>query len=143
MNRWQKIAIYNLIIIGTSLILCSTAVLILWLKVGTSRAFGGLGFLGICGLMGLSPILFRKKDKPVDFDERDRLIGIRAGWVGFGASYMFYLIVCMVTWGIVGINGHVSAQVLPMMVVGGMIIMMLGQSIATLIGYGLGGKNHE
>ena len=61
MNRWQKIAWYNLIIIFVSFSLTAAVVGILALKYGMPKALGGLGALGTLGLLGLSPVLFREK----------------------------------------------------------------------------------
>ena len=56
MNRVQKTARFNLIVILIALSLSTIAVSVLYFVVGLPmrRAVGGFGFIGICGLMGLS-----------------------------------------------------------------------------------------
>ncbi len=63
MNRAQKIAWFNLIVLLTALGLSTIAIGVFYFIVGLPmrRALGGLGFIGIVGLTGLSPILFRKR----------------------------------------------------------------------------------
>ena len=108
MNRWQKIARFNIIVISTSLLLTGSAVLILALKWGFPLAFAGFAFLGILGMMGLSQIIYKKDEQEkVEFDERDLLIQRKSALAGFTGSSLFFGLVCMVTWGIVGIKGSV------------------------------------
>ena len=86
MNRSQKIAWYNLIVILVSLILAGAAIGVLAAIFGMPRALGGLGFMGICGLMGLTPILFREKRGQLGFmgyDERDLLIFRKATVIAY------------------------------------------------------------
>lgn len=143
MNIWQKIAWYNIIVITISLSLTAGAITVIALIAGMPKAFAGLGFMGFCGLMGFSPVLFKKDKSKVTFDERDRAIGIKAGWAGFGASYCFFIIVCMTTWAIYGSKGTVSVQMLPLMVLGGFIVSEIVRSITILVQYGRGGKENE
>lgn len=97
MNRAQKIAWFNLIVIAASLSISSVVVGVLATVIGMPKALARLGFLGICGLMGLSPFILRKDKCPVSFDERDELIQKRAVLGGFAASYGFFVAVCMTT----------------------------------------------
>ncbi len=138
MNRWQKIAWFNLTVIAVGLIISTTVIALMATKVGMPRALRGLCFMGICGFMCLSPIIFRKKPAHIDFDERDSLFGIRASWAGFGASYLFFIVWCIVTWFIVGFDGTVPFDTLPYMVVGGYITFELVRSVAVLVQYGRG-----
>ena len=78
MNKAQKIAWFNIIVLGTTASLTGVSILVVWLIAGMPRALGGLGFLGLCGVMGLSPLIFRRKEGEVSFDERDQLINYRA-----------------------------------------------------------------
>jgi hypothetical protein len=64
------------------------------------------------------------------------LFGIRATCVAFGASYLFFIVWCIVTWFIVGFNGNVPFDTLPYMVLGGYITFELIRSIAILVQYG-------
>ena len=93
MNRLQKIAWFNLVVILTGLVLSSIAVAVLAFVAFVAErplraALGGLGFMGIIGFTGLSPLLFRKAKGQVEFDERDQLYNMRAWFLGFCASYL-------------------------------------------------------
>lgn len=141
MNRSQKIACFNLVVILISLILCVIAVAVLaFIAFVVERplrgALGGLGFIGIIGFAGLSPLLFRKAKGQVEFDERDQFYNMRAWFLGFCASYLLFVIVCMATWFIRGPKGTISVNVLPLTVMGGFLALMLVHSLAILGQYG-------
>ena len=89
MNRMQKIAWYNMIVIVAALTASGATVGLLAIFFGMPKALGGLGFLGIAGFMGLSPVLFRKKQGDVDFDERDLLIYRKAIIVAYSIFWLF------------------------------------------------------
>ncbi len=145
MNRLQKIAWFNLVVILTGLVLSSIAVAVLAFVAFVAErplraALGGLGFMGIIGFIGLSPFLFRKAKGQVEFDERDQLFRMRAWFLGYCASYLFFVIVCMTTWFIYGPKGTISVNVLPLTVIGGFMALALVHSIAILAQYGWTGK---
>ena len=145
MNRAQKIAWFNLVVILIGLVLSGIAVAVLaFLTLVAERplraSLGGLGFMGIIGLTGLSPFLFRKAKGQVEFDERDQLYNMRAWFLGFCASYLLFVIVCMTTWFIYGPKGTISVNVLPLTVIGGFMALALVHSIAILAQYGWTGK---
>lgn len=77
MNRWQKIALYNIIVISLSFILTEICIGVLAIKHGMPKASSGLGMLGALGFLGLSGLIFRKRKGQVEFDERDKLIFYR------------------------------------------------------------------
>ena len=137
MNRAQKIARFNLIVILIALSLSTIAVGVLYFVVGMPmrRALSGFGFIGICGLMGLSPLLYKKEGDKVSFDERDRLYNMRAWFAGYCLSYLFFVVVCMTTWFIYGFKGTISVNVLPLTVLGGYMALILAHSLAILVQY--------
>jgi hypothetical protein len=141
MNRAQKMAWFNLVVILTGLVLSSIAVAVLAFLAFVfglpfRAALGGLGFIGIIGCTGLSPLLFRKAKGKVEFDERDRLFQQRAWFAGYGASYLFFFIVCMTTWFFYGPKGTVSVNMLPLTAIGGLMALILVHSLAILGQYG-------
>ena len=136
MNRFQKIAWFNLIVIAASLTFSGAAVGILAIMHGMPTALGGLGFLGILGLMGLSPILFRGKRNQVSFDERDQLINYRAVLGAYSVFWLVFTAACMIPWSIIGPSGSISVNVLPIMLCGIGIALTLVHSVATIIQYG-------
>ena len=100
MNRMQKIAWFNLIVISLALGLSIAAFghISLYFRVAINRAAGGFGFIGIMGFCGLSPVLFRKLESSRGvgedlFPHRDgRFIWLRVGvecdvlereWIGW------------------------------------------------------------
>lgn len=145
MNRAQKIAWFNLIILLTALGLSAIAISVLCFIVGLPMrgALGGIGFLGICGLIGLSPILFRKKQSQVSFDERDQLIHKRATIAAYSVFWVFFTATCMIPWWVLKTGASIPVVVLPVMLAGGFIIVQLVQSVAVLVQYGWRGKGEK
>lgn len=154
MNRAQKIAWSCLITVSISLILSIIAVVIFYLIFGMPKALWGfalmsIGLPGVFGLMGigglgaLSQLIFKKGQGKVRFDERDQLFYMRAWFLGYCASYLFFVIVCMTTWFIYGPMGTISVNVLPLTVVGGFLALILVHSLAILVQYGRTGKGEK
>ena len=137
MNRWQKIARFNVAVIVTSLTLCVFTTLLLAQKVGFPRAGAGFSLLGICGLLALGPTIYRKRPRGViDSDERDDAIHRKSALGGFVVTYLFFGVVCMSTWAIVGIEGSISANILPLIFMAGYIVAELTRSVIQLALYG-------
>jgi hypothetical protein len=138
MNRAQKIARFNLVVILTSLILSLTAICLLYFAVGLSiqRALGGFGLIGICGLTAFSPLLYKKDPGKVSSDERDLLIQRKASLGAYSIFWFLFVLAAMIPFLILGPKGTISVKYLPAMVFAGMITVMLVQSIVTLEEYG-------
>jgi hypothetical protein len=132
MNRWQKIAWYNVIVIAVTLALTAVLVAFLAFTVGMPRARAGLGLLGFLGLLGLSPILFRAKPSEVPFDERDRLINYRAVLAAYSIFWPIITAACMIPWFIIGLSGSVPVWYLPLLLGGIGITLTLVHSVAIL-----------
>jgi hypothetical protein len=143
MNTWQKIAWFNLIVLITSLTIAGAAVGILTVVYGMPKALAGLGFLGIAGLVGLSPILFRRKAGQLGFDERDLIIHRRAALAAYSAFWVFFSVACMAPWFVLGRAATIRVVVLPCMLGGGFIIVQLIQSIVILVQDGTEGKGEK
>ncbi len=139
MNRHQKIALFNLTVILFTCAVTSVTVYLAYTKLGPDKAQAGFSTLAFCALLAFGPIIFKKKKgQGVEVDERDRLIHIRSAWAGFGSSYGYFIVVCMGIWSIKGHDGVVSANILPLMVAGGALMMETGRSISVLVQYGWG-----
>jgi len=138
MNRAQKTARFNLIVILTALSLSTIAVGVLYFVVDLPmrRAVGGFGFIGICGLMGLSPLLYKKEGGKVSFDERDLMIMRNASLGAYSIFWFLFVLAAMIPFFVLGPKGMVSVKYLAAMVFGGMIIVVLVQSVITLEAYG-------
>ena len=146
MNRLQKMAWSLVITISLGFVLSCIAVAILYVKVGMPRALAGFAFMGLAGLGGFSPLIFRKDKGKVTFDERDKKIKRIAALSGFATSYLFVGLVCMVPFSILGPKAMISVRWLPLIFGGAAISMFFVHSVVTLIGYGRGGtreKNNE
>ncbi len=145
MNRQQKIAWYNLIVIVTVFTLSGVAIGTLTIIVGMPGALGGLGLLGFLGFLGLTPIIFRKKkgELKIDFDERDQVIWMRANVGAYSVFWLVFTAACMIPWFIIGPKGTIPVNVLPMMLGGIGMFLIVVQSVLTLIQYKMGGANHE
>lgn len=145
MNRTQRIARFNLIVVSTALGLSALAVSTMYFifNLPIRRAIGGFGFIGICGLLGLSPILFKSKHGRVEFDERDLLIQRRASLGAYAIFWLLFVIAAMAPFFVLGPDGKVSVKYLAAMVFGGMAVVTLVQSIVTLEQYGWRNKNNE
>ena len=143
MNRMQKVAWFNLIVIGTTLILSAVAVGILAIIFGMPKALAGLGAWGLSGALGLSPLLFREKQGQVDYDERDMQINFRATLGTYSVFWLIFTAACMIPWAIIGPSGSISVNVLPLMLMGIGITLMLIHSVFIVIQYGRGGKGEK
>jgi hypothetical protein len=143
MNRWQKTAWYNVIVIAVTLALTGAVVALLAFVVGMPLAYVGLGLLGFLGLLGLSPILFRAKPSEVPFDERDRLIIRRAAVAGFGSAFLVVGLACMMPFFILGPRASISVGWLPLIFGGTTISLLLVHSVAILAQYGWRDKENE
>jgi hypothetical protein len=145
MNRWQKIAWFNLVVVSLALGLSVIAFGILHFVFGlpVSRAAAGFGFMGIMGFSGLTPILFIKDKSKVQFDERDTAIQRKAVGFSYAIFWVLFVAGAMVPWSIIGPNGTITVNYLPWMVFGGMCVVMLLQSIVTLKEYGWRDKGEQ
>ncbi len=140
MNRAQKIAWSLVITILFGFILSGIAIAILYVKVGMPRALAGFAFMGIAGLGGFSPLIFRKDKGKVTFDERDKLIKRRAALAGFATSYLFVGLACMIPFSILGPKASISVIWLPNIFGGAALSAFFVTSVAILVQYGWGGE---
>ena len=103
-------------------------------------------FVGWFVSLWLLPYLFSKiptKKAKVLFDERDNLIQKRATLAGYLGFWWYIATACIIPLWFVGPTGSITAILLPIILLGGIIMFSIIQNIATLIQYGWGGKNHE
>ena len=138
MNRLQKMAWFTVIVTITAVVLSGLAVAIAYTKLGMPRALGGLGCMGIAGLAGFAPTIFRRDEDPVAFDERDRLFKKKANLAGFTAAYIFVGLTCMIPCLFLGLGQENSVRTiwLPMIFMGAGITHFFVYSLATLSQYG-------
>jgi hypothetical protein len=143
MNRVQKIAWSFIITISVAFLLSCIAIAILYVKVGMPKALAGLGFMGIAGLGGFSPLIFHTDKGKVNLDERDMLINRRAALAGFGTSYLLVGLVCMIPFFILGPKASISVIWLSNIFAGTGLSMFFVYSMAILVQYGWRGKGEK
>jgi len=138
MNRQQKIAWFTLVVVLLALGLSVIAFGIGYFIFGVSahQATSGFAFMGVMGLLGLTPFLFQKDKNKVQADERDTAIQRKAVGFAYAIFWVLFVAAAMIPWFIIGPNGTITTNYLPWMVFGGMFTVMLLQSIVTLNEYG-------
>ena len=138
MNRQQKLAWFNVVILAFSLLLSSTVVVWMALKAGFPLALSGFGLLCVCLLHFLGPAFFRKKGQPgqVVFDERDTQIAQRSIFYGDVASNVFFVVTFVCAILVLGLEGSVRVTSLGVIVCGAYFVSKLSESVTTLILYG-------
>lgn len=140
MNRMQKIAVFNLVVFGIASLLATAAIITLSRLVGWPKAAAGFAFLGVGGLAGFSPLIFKKGPGVVTCDERDKLINRTAALGGFAASYLWF---CFTG---VAFDLLFSPELfkkigLRLMIFGGMFVVFIVHSILILVQYGRSGSD--
>lgn len=93
------------------------------------------------GLFWLIPYIqrkFRKNKKKIVFDERDQSIHKKAVMVSYVALWIYFVAACVITWCIVGPNGSISVNVMPLTLIGGLVLFNCVQGLVALILYGRG-----
>ena len=146
MNRAQKIAWSLVITISLGLILSVIAVAILYPKIGMPKALCGFGLIFfIGGLGGLSVFIFKKDKGKVTSDERDKLIEKNAHLAGFGAVYLYVILLSILPIIIFGPGKFmpIRSDWSPALLIGAGFCQVFAQSIAILLQYGRGGKGNE
>jgi hypothetical protein len=135
--------------IGFYITLCAAVLItgisvgILYVIFGFPVAAAGMGFLGIAGICGLGPVIFKKDQGAVDCDERDILINRRAVNIGFVTAFLIVGLVCMLPFFILGSKYTISVAWLPMIFALSSLSSIYIHSIAILVQYGRRGIENE
>jgi hypothetical protein len=144
MNRVQKIAWIFVSTTLLAIVVCITTIIILYFMVGMPKALYGFGTIGLAGLGGVGPSIFKKDKSKVAFDERDKLIEEKAKLTGFTAEHVFAGLACMVPFFALGPKGLISVTWLPMIFIGAFLSYYFVHSVSILVQYGgMKEKNHE
>ncbi|MEN6308186.1 MAG: DUF2178 domain-containing protein [Anaerohalosphaeraceae bacterium] len=136
MNRIQKVSWLMVISISIAVLLSAVTVVVLYYRFGFPRAGAGFAFLGIAGIGGLGPIIFRKDRSAVTCDERDRAINSTAAKAGFGVSYLLFGVLCMGFWEYYRSEGKVPAEILPLIWMFAGLACFFVHALTILILYG-------
>ncbi len=144
MNRWQKIAWFNLIVIvaGSLISVIAAGTLPPEERLMPPNRITVVIIISLV-LVAMAKTIFRKADKGVDFDERDGQIQRRAkvfGWTGLGLGMAATILVCYI---VVGPMGSFPPLVLPIIPLVGVAIYIIMESATALIQYGRAGKGEK
>ena len=147
MNRRQKIAYFQLILVG---VLTVASVILSGLFVRKYEYahleawWIGSGYMTpFVALTVFAPLFFRKKKGQIDFDERDLMIDRQAMLIAFASTYAFFIVVCFTTWVASGFDKPIPAYWLVRIVLGAWITSIVAHALTTLVGYGWGGKDSK
>ena len=140
MNRYQKLAWLNLVVIIATIIITTAAITIeIYI-----RGYSTIGFWFITPLVILKfkRFMFKKPqgDDKVVCDERDGLIVKRALAFAFMAFWWVFVLLSFLLFLIIGPKNSVPTITLPLMALGGGILMKTVCSIAMLVLYGRSDK---
>ena len=146
MNIWQRNAWISLLFIAPLwLIFGQLPVLLVYLE-GPSFLFlfGFACSTIVGGLSWLFLLFFNRKWKrkaKIEFDERDQLILIRATLTAYIVLWLYFIAACIYAWLTAAPERYISVNVMPMVIVGGIVVFLIVQSLTTLIQYGWKGKD--
>jgi len=143
MSQIQKIAWVFVVSTSAALIVSLATVGILYYYAGMPKALAGFSFMGIAGLGGLAPLLIRKDAGPVAVDERDKQIEKNANLAGFGAVYLFIILVSFAPIAILGEKASIPVTWLPGLLVGAGLCQAYAFFVAILVQYGRGTKDEQ
>lgn len=133
MCQTQKAALFNLIVI----VLTLATVLVLYPFLGR----GAAGGFGVSGLLGFSPLFFRRHRGEVLADERDQLIQRRSTIIAYSVFWVAFVASAMLALVFYGYDGAVPVAVIVNAVWLGLMLFVGLQAIAMLAQYGRGGSD--
>ena len=144
MNRWQKIAWFNLIVIvaGSVISMIAAGTLPPEERLMPPNRITVVIIISLV-LVAMAKTIFRKADKGVDFDERDGQIRRRAklfGWMGLALGMWATIMVGYFAVGPLGSFPPLALTIIPLV---GVALDVIAESTATLIQYGWAGKGEE
>ena len=143
MNRAQKMAWLMVVTTIVAFLISCVMVAILAAKSGFPKALGGFFLVGLAGIGGLGHLIFKKDKGQVKFDERDLMIKRKASLRAYSIFWFLFVLAAMIPFFVLGPNGTISVRVLPAMVIIGMVVVMLVQSIVILEEYGRRDKGEK
>jgi hypothetical protein len=143
MNRYQKLAWFNLVVITATILITTIAVAIEIHMRGYSTI--GIWFVAILVLLKFKLFLFRKPQgqNKVVCDERDSFIVKIALSFAFKAFWWVFVLSSFLLWWFIGPRNSVPTLTLPLMAFGGALFLQIVCSVAILVQYGRGGINYE
>jgi hypothetical protein len=149
MNRWQKIAWFNLAVTTICFMACFAITIAMQFKPATTPPTPlSLVIIPSLVLVAISKLIFRKKSKQLDFDERDTQIHKKSQYVGLWAFFLattvaitVEIMICFFAAGPRGTFLYPLVLLLTVCAGGGVWIAV--ESIAILVQYGWRDKENE
>ncbi len=145
MNRYQKLAWFNLIVITVTIIITTTAVAIEFHIRGYSTI--GIWFVAILVLLKFKPFLFKKPhgQSKVVCDERDNFIVKRARSFAYTTFWIVFFVSSFAVHIFKGMGpkSSIPTITLPLIAVGGCLFMKIMCSAAILVQYGWADKSYK
>ena len=140
MNKAQKCAWFNVILTVVMIVLHGAAFLMIATKGYVPGPVNTVGFIVVFGLIGVSAVIFKRKQKfsEVEFDERDKFINKRVLVVDYFFIWAVLLAGCVIFWRCLGPEGTVRVYALCALLYGAFLVAMIVHSLTTLILYGSG-----
>jgi len=146
MNKTQKGAL-AVLVITIVLLIFSITIPIAWFNEKITLRILPLVFLVLAYIaMGLSVILFRRKQSPseVDYDERDIAIKQKAIFASYITLWILVFLACTIPFRIFSLHIQIiPVSLLPIALFLMFLIVMLVYSLTILIHYGRKEKNNE
>lgn len=133
MSQTQKEALFTLVVLALAI----STVLLLYPLLGQG-AFGGLGLLG---LLGFTPLFYRKRRSQVVADERDNLIRIRSMILAYSVFWVAFVGSVVLSFAVYGFDGAVPVTVIANATWIGFMLFVGIQATATLVQYARGGAD--
>jgi len=147
MNRAQEASLALMILMPLgALIIGSVAVLLVYTQ-GTR--FTPLLMFTLVIVLGslfwVAPAVVQKihKSKKVVSDERDLLIYKNGAVAAHIVLWLYFAIVCLVAWWLVGPEGTVSVNVMPLVLIGAVALFLLVEYLAAFLQYGQTDRGDE
>jgi hypothetical protein len=147
MNRAQETSLALMIVMPLcALIPGSVAVLLVYTQGLHLRPLFLFTLAIVLGsLFWLAPAIVQKvhKSKKVVSDERDLLIYKNGAVAAHIVLWLYFAIACLVAWWLVGPQGMVSVNVMPLVLIGAVTLFLLVEYLAAFIQYGRGGDDEQ
>ena len=148
MNRMQKIALCQLALLGGAGVFSVITMAFFVRKYGYGPAEAwwlAAGYAAPILILAViaPPLIFRKSKDSVNDDERDLMIDRCAMRMAFGAAFVLFIAVCMITWIAVGVDSMIPAAWLTRIVYAVWTTTVAAHALTTLVCYSRGGMANE
>lgn len=130
LNRYEKLAIYNLIVLAVAILVF----ILIWQTMGISKATAGLAVFAFHAI-GRLLFLRKKNSSEVLEDERDISIQLKSVSRSFYFMSMYFMVTTLAVYFSHSQEVVVSIDILPVFLWGGWAVNVLASSIIVLVQY--------